>query len=334
MKYLVTGGGGFLGRYIVEQLLQEKEQVRVFCRGHYPELIDSGAELVQGDIRNAEQVNEACEGIDAVFHVAAVPGVWGPWKMFHSINTEGTENILKGCFQHGIQKLVFTSSPSVIYDGKEHKNVNETYPYPEKYLCHYPHTKALAEKAVLNANGQNNLATCSLRPHLIWGPRDNHLIPRLINRALSGRLRIVGNGENLISMSYVENTAAAHIQAMNKLSLNSPVAGEAYFINEEKPVNLWNWINQILGDAGIPPIKKTISEKAARRVGALLEGIYKITRLPGEPPMTRFVAAQLSGSHYYDISKAKNDFGYAPAISFEEGMSRLKPELEKFVKNQ
>ena len=334
MKYLVTGGGGFLGRYIVEQLISKGEEVRVFCRGDYPDLVQAGAQLTQGDLRDPESVDSACEGIDAVFHVAAVPGVWGPWDMYYSINTQGTENVINSCLRHGIQKLVYTSSPSVIYDGKDHENVDEQYPYPTEYLCHYPHTKALAEKAVLKANGQQGLATCSLRPHLIWGPRDNHLIPRLINRAISGRLRIVGNGKNLISMSYVENTAEAHIQAMNSLSLESPVAGQAYFINEPEPVNLWEWVNQILGEAGLPPVTKSISEKAAWRIGAVLEWIYKIGRIPGEPPMTRFVSKQLSGSHYYDISKAKRDFGYQPSISFEQGMDRLKPDLVKHASNQ
>ncbi len=331
MKTLVTGGGGFLGRYIVEQLQEQGHKVRILCRGYYPELADSGVEIVQGDLRDMEAVNSSCKDMEAVFHVAAVPGVWGSWKMFHSINTLGTENILNSCLQNRIKKLVYTSSPSVIYDGKEHENVNESYPYPDTYLCHYPHSKALAEKAVLKANGKNGLATCSLRPHLIWGPRDNHLIPRLIDRALSGRLRIVGSGKNLISMSYVENAAAAHIQAMNHLSIESPVAGQSYFINEPEPVNLWNWINEILNEAGIPPITKSISEKTAWRIGMILEGVYKTFRLSAEPPMTRFVSAQLSGSHYYDISKAKKDFGYDPAISFEEGMKRLKPELLKHV---
>lgn len=331
MKYLVTGGGGFLGRYIVEQLQKDQHQIRVFCRGNYPELVELGVELFQGDIRNEKEVTDACEGIDGVFHVAAIPGVWGPWEMYHSINTVGTENILKACKDKGIQKLVYTSSPSVIYDGKEHRNLNENYPYPEEYLCHYPHSKALAEKAVLKANGQGNLATCSLRPHLIWGPRDNHLIPRLIQKALSGRLRIVGEGNNLISMSYVENAARAHLQAMNHLDLNSPVAGQAYFINEIEPVNLWEWINQILVQGSIDPLEKKISEKTASRIGHVLEWIYRIVRIPGEPPMTRFVAAQLAGSHYYDVSKARRDFGYQPEVSFEEAMSRLKPEVEKIV---
>lgn len=332
MKALVTGGGGFLGLYIVEQLIARGDEVRVFCRGEYESLKRPGIETVRGDIRSAEQVAKACRGIDSVFHVAAVPGVWGPWDYYHSINTLGTENIITACRQHGVTKLIYTSSPSVIYDGNEHLNSNESLPYPDSYLCHYPHSKALAEQAVIAANGTDGLATCSLRPHLIWGPRDNHLIPRLIQRAKSGRLRRVGDGENLISMSYVENAAAAHIQACDKLKPGSPVAGQCYFINEPEPVRLWQWIDEILALGGLPPIRKAISEKTATRIGATLERIYSLLRIKSEPAMTRFIAAQLSSSHYYDVSRAQRDFGYESIVSMSDGMERLRPLVQELTR--
>ncbi len=331
MHALVTGGGGFLGLYMTEQLVARGDTVRVFCRGRYTRLDELGVETIQGDVRDADAVSRACEGIDVVFHTAAVPGIWGAWKMFHSINTQGTLNVIRGCRKHGVGKLVFTSSPSVIYDGIAHENVSESYPYPHDYLCHYPHSKALAERAVLEANGREGLASVSLRPHLIWGPRDNHLIPRLVQRARSGRLRRVGAGQNLISMVYVENAAAAHLQAADALSAGSPVAGQAYFINEPVPVNLWQWIDELLQRAGLPPVKKRISATAAWRLGAAMEAVYWLFRLPGEPPMTRFLALQLSSSHYYDISKAKRDFGYQPLVSVEEGMRRLEPDLRRLA---
>jgi nucleoside-diphosphate-sugar epimerase len=239
--------------------------------------------------------------------------------------------VIDACRKHGVPKLIYTSSPSVIFDGLSHENVNESHPYPERFLCHYPHSKSMAEQAVLAANGTDGLSTVSLRPHLIWGPRDNHLIPRLIQRARSGRLRRVGDGQNLISMSYVENVASAHLQAADALGPNSPAAGQAYFINEPEPVNLWQWIDELLRLAGLPPVDKTISTKAAYRAGAVLEALYGILRLPGEPPMTRFVALQLAGSHYYDISKARRDFGYKPIVSVEEGMRRLQPDLRRLT---
>ncbi len=329
MKALVTGGGGFLGLYIVEQLRTRGDDVRVFSRGEYPRLTELGVETVRGDIRNADAVYKAVQGTDVVFHVAAVPGIWGPWERYHEINTLGTEHVINACRKHGVPKLVHTSSPSVIYDGQDHENADESLPYPdpEQFLAHYPHSKMLAEKAVLAANDGQTLATCALRPHLIWGPRDNHLIPRLIRRAKSGRLRRIGDGENLISMSYVENVAAAHIQAADALGFDSPVAGQAYFINEPEPVNLWGWIDELLTRAGLPPLKKRISAKKAYRIGHACEHVYRFLRLPGEPPMTRFLASQLSGSHYYNVAKAQRDFGYQPQVSVEQGMANLEPEL-------
>ena len=330
MNALVTGGGGFLGLYITEQLVARGDRVRVLCRGRYRRLDELGIEWVQGDIRDVGIVTRACRDVDAVFHTAAVPGIWGPWELFHSINTVGTENVIDACRQERVAKLVFTSSPSVIYDGLPHENVDETYPYPYRFLCHYPHTKALAERAVLAANG-DGLATVSLRPHLIWGPRDNHLVPRLIERAKSGRLRRVGDGRNLISMSYVENVAAAHLKAADALSPGSRVAGQAYFINEPDPVNLWDWVDELLRRAGLPAVRKHISAATARAAGRTFEWGYRLLRLRGEPPLTRFVASQLSTSHYYDVSKARRDFGYAPEISVEDGMRRLEPELQRLA---
>ncbi|MCA9077843.1 MAG: NAD-dependent epimerase/dehydratase family protein [Planctomycetaceae bacterium] len=332
MKALVTGGGGFLGLYIVEQLVERGDSVRVFCRGSYDRLNELGVETVQGDIRDAEAVSTACEGVDVVFHVAAVPGVWGPWKHYYEINTLGTEHVIAGCRANSVTRLIYTSSPSVVFDGHPHIEADESLPYPEFYLCHYPHTKALAERAVLEANRVDQLLTASLRPHLIWGPRDNHLVPRLIQSARSGRVRQVGDGENVISMAYVENVAAAHLQAADALTVDSPVAGQAYFINEPEPVPLWRWINELLALAGLPPVERRISATTARRIGATLERVYRLLRLPGEPPMTRFVASQLSQSHSYSIAKAERDFGYSPQISIEEGMRRIEPELAELVK--
>jgi nucleoside-diphosphate-sugar epimerase len=327
MTALVTGGGGFLGLYIVEQLVERGEAVRVLCRGHYPRLRELNVEIFRGDIRDAAAVSDACRGIETVFHVAAIPGVWGPWRRFYETNTLGTQNVLQACRMQGVHKLVYTSSPSVVFDGRSHLNADESLPYANSWLCHYPPTKALAEQAVLAANRADGLLTVALRPHLIWGPRDNHLIPRLVARAKSGRLRRVGDGRNLISMSYVENAAAAHLFAADALREGSPICGRAYFINEREPVNLWTWINELLERAGLSPVQKSISESTARRVGTACEALWWLLRLPGEPPMTRFLAAQLSQSHTYSIRAAERDFGYRPLVTVEDGLRKLTPEL-------
>jgi len=320
---LVTGAGGFLGRYIVEQLVARGDRVRGLCRGSYPELRAVGVETVRADVRDREAVIAACQGMDVVFHVAGVSGIGGPWKHYYGINTLGTQHVVGGCRTHGVPRLVHTSSPSVTFDGADQQGVDESVPYPDRWLAHYPHSKALAEKHVLESNGADGLATCSLRPHLIWGPRDRSLIPRLLDRARSGRLRRVGDGTNLVDMVYVENAARGHIQAADALALDSPVAGRAYFISQGEPVNCWGWIDEIMALAGLPPVRKSISLSAAWKIGAVLEGIYALFRLKGEPPMTRFLAAQLATSHYFDITRAREDFGYEPRISTAEGMRRL-----------
>ena len=332
MQALVTGGGGFLGLYIVEQLVARGDRVRVLCRGRYARLDELGAECVTGDVRDASAVAKACAGVEVVLHVAAVSGIWGPWEHYHGINTVGTENVIAACRTQNVPRLVYTSSPSVIYDGSDHRNADESLPYPAEYLCYYPHSKALAERAVLAANGVGGMLTTALRPHLIWGPRDNHLIPRIIARAKAGKLRQVGPGDNLISMSYVENAAHAHLLAADRLAPGSPAAGQAYFINEPEPVNLWEWINRLLALAGLPRITKSISRRAAYSAGGLLEKVYGLLHLAGEPPMTRFLAQQLSGTHTYAIDKAARDIGYQPIVSVAEGLRRMEAELRRLAR--
>lgn len=324
---LVTGGGGFLGRYIVEQLQDAGHRVRVLARGDYPELSARGIDVHQGDVRIPEDVKRAIAGIDTVFHVAAVPGIWGSWKHFHSINVVGTENLLSACTRAGVRRFIYTSSPSVVYDGRPHENADESLPYQTSYLCHYPHSKAIAERLVLEAHGMGGMATVALRPHLIWGPRDNHLVPRLIARARSRKLRQVGDGGNLISMSYVENAAAAHLLAAATLRLDAPHGGKAYFINEPEPVRLWDWVNDLLALVELPPLKKRVSYSVAYSAGALLEATYGLLRKESEPVMTRFLAAQLSQSHYYNIAAAQRDFGYQPQVGVADGMERLRDWL-------
>ena len=323
MFALVTGGGGFLGSHMVEALLDRGDRVRCFGRRDYPLLRGRGADVVQGDIRDATAVGDAVRGVDVVFHTAAIAGIWGDWSDYHATNTVGTEHVISACWEHAIPRLVFTSSPSVTFDGKDQCGVDESAPYPTRWLCHYPHSKALAERAVLAAHGQHGLATCALRPHLIWGPRDTHLVPRLLQRAQAGQLRRIGNGKNLVDMVYVENAAVAHLQAADRLAIDSPVGGKAYFISQGEPVNCWDWINELLALDRQPPLNKSIAFQMAWVVGAALEGAYRFVGRKDEPRMTRFLAAQLATSHFFDIGAARRDFGYQPKVSTDEGMRRL-----------
>ncbi|QDU81396.1 3 beta-hydroxysteroid dehydrogenase/Delta 5--_4-isomerase [Polystyrenella longa] len=330
MKALVTGGSGFIGLYMVEQLVQNGVDVRVLSRRTLPEFAQLGIEHIAGDLSNSELIRSAVKGVDVVFHVAGMTGIWGPWRKFYQVNVQSTREIIKACQENGVPRLIYTSSPSVIFDGSSHENVDETCPYPTEHLCHYSHTKAMGEQLVLESNGQGGLLTAAIRPHLVWGPRDQSLTPRVIEKATKGKLRRVGDGENLISVSYVENVAAAHLQLADSLHEGSPTAGQVYFINDPEPVKLWDWIDNLLKESGVSPLKKSVSAKTAYRAGRMLEMMYTFLPFKGEPPMTRFMASQLSQSHYYSIEKAQRDFNYTPIVSIEEGMKRWKSELKQY----
>ncbi len=323
MNVLVTGASGFLGRYLVEQLLARGDRVRTFCRTRDPFFDGLGVDVVCGDLRDRRAVTAACQGVDVVFHAGGAAGIGGPGSYFHAVNAVGTGNVVDGCLAHGVGRLVFTSSPSVTFQCESQRNVDESAPYAKRWFCHYAHSKAIAEQHVLASSGKNGLLTCALRPHLIWGPRDRHLFPQLLSRVRNGRLWRVGDGKNLVDNVYVENAARAHLLAADALKPGSPAAGRAYFISQGEPVNCWDWLNELVALAGLPPVRKSISFRTAWAIGLACEMAYGLLRLRGEPPMTRFLAAQLSQSHYFNIRRAREDLGYTPTISTAEGMRRL-----------
>lgn len=322
MKALVTGGGGFLGKAIVRMLLEEGYEVRSFSRSSYPDLARWGVEQAQGDLTETAAIDRAAQGCGIVFHVAAKAGIWGPYAEYFAANVTGTENVLAACRRNGIGRLVYTSSPSVVFDGSDMEGADESAPYPEQYEAAYPETKALAERRVLAANGPG-LATVSLRPHLIWGPEDNHLAPRIIARGRAGKLRRIGSRTCLVDSVYVDNAARAHLLAADRLAPGSPVAGKAYFITNGEPLPLWDLANRILAAGGVAPVTRTVPPAVAHTAGALLETTYRLFRIKGEPAMTRFVARELSTAHWFDIGAARRDLGYEPEISIDEGMRRL-----------
>ena len=326
MKALVTGGGGFLGSAIVRRLIARGDTVRTFQRGYYPELEKLGVECIRGDLTDGVAVQFAVRDVDVVFHVAAKAGVWGRYADYHQSNVEATNNMLRSAADAAVTRLVFTSSPSVVFDGTDENGINESAPYPKKYLSNYPQTKTIAEKAVLTANSPT-FATVALRPHLIWGPGDPHLVPRIIARAKSGRLRIVGNGQNLVDSTYIDNAADAHLLAADHLHPGAPCAGKAYFLSNGEPLPMADLLNRILAAAGLPPVTRSISAKKAYVVGAMLEGIHQILNLKSEPPMTRFVARQLSTAHWFDLTAIQRDLGYRATVSIDEGMRRLAASL-------
>jgi len=323
---LVTGGGGFLGRAVVDLLLQRGDRVRSFSRGMYPELAALGVEQQRGDLADPDAVREACRGCEIVFHVGAKAGLWGRFEDFYKANVTGTRNVIAACRAAGISRLVYTSSPSVVFNGADMENANESEPYPTHFNSAYPATKAEAERMVLEANDQG-LATVALRPHLIWGPRDTHLVPGILERGRAGKIKRLGNTPKRVDFTYITNAADAHLLAADRLSPNSPIAGRAYFITNGEPVVLWDFINRLLEVAGIPPVRACVSPRVAYTAGWVAESVWRTLKLGGEPPMTRFLAEELATSHWFNIDAARRDLGYNPRVSMEEGLQRLKEWL-------
>ncbi len=328
MKILVTGGGGFLGQALCRGLVERGHHVISFNRGHYPVLARLGVGQVQGDLADAHALMHAAHGVDAIFHNAAKAGAWGSYQSYHSANVVGTENVLAACRAHGIGRLVYTSTPSVTHRATHpvEGGTADSVPYGEGFKAAYATTKTLAEKAVLAANSAQ-LATVALRPRLIWGPGDQQILPRLVERAHAGRLRIVGDGSNLVDTTFIDNAAQAHFDAFQHLAPGAACAGKAYFISNGEPKPMGELLNALLAAAGAPAVDKHLSFKAAYRIGAVCEAAWKLLPLKGEPPMTRFLAEQLSTSHWYDMAPATRDFGYVPRVSFDAGITKLKASL-------
>ena len=321
MRVLVTGGGGFLGRAIAEQLLARGHAVTAAGRHAYPEVAALGARTVRLDVTDPAAVREAVRGHEVVIHAAAKAGVWGSRGEYARTNLRGTENLLAACRAEGVRRLVYTGSPSVVFDGRGHEGASNDLPYPRRHGCAYAESKAAAERLVLQANGEA-LATVSLRPHLIWGPRDPHLLPRLIARAEAGRLRRVGGGLNRVSITYVDNAAWAHVLAAERLGPGHPCAGRAYFVADAEPVALWPWLNALLARLEIPPVTRRVSPGVAWVAGALAEAVWSVFHLAGEPPLTRFVAEQLATSHWYDLGPTRRDLGYEPVVGASDALDR------------
>ena len=321
-RALITGSGGFLGRAIAERLLAREVEVVGVNRGEYPALREMGVDQRRGDLADEGVADEVVAGCDTIFHVAAKAGVWGSYTEYATANIRATEFVLAAAEKAGVERFIYTSTPSVIHAGGDVEGVDESAPYPEHFHTHYPATKAIAERLVLAANG-DGILTVALRPHLIWGPGDNHITPRLVDRARSGKLAFVGDGSNLVDSVYIDNAADAHLDAADSLVPGAACAGRPYFITNDEPIPIRDLVNQIIGAAGLDPVTKTVHPKIAFAAGALLEFVYGITGRLDEPPMTRFVAKQLSTAHWYDISAARRDLGYAPKVSIEDGIRCL-----------
>jgi len=326
MKILITGGGGFLGSKILRMLLSRGDSCQFAARGDYPEIRALGAQQIRGDLSDPIIADQACQGCEAVIHVAAKAGVWGKHEDYVQANIVATENIVRACENSGVSYLVHTSTPSVTFDGEDVEKGGQDLPHAQSFLTSYAQTKSVAEKIVLGSK----VVSIALRPHLIYGAGDPNLLPRMITRHKAGKIKIIGSGENKVDITHVKNAAIAHLQALDSLKMgNSKAQGKAYFISDDAPVNLWDFLNRSVQALGYPPIKGKVSRKTAYRAAGILEGFHRRFRPEVEPRITRFVADQLATSHWYDMAPAKKDFGYAPIIGQDEAFQDMIEDLKK-----
>ncbi len=326
-QVFVTGAGGFLGKAICQWLRHANIKVVGFARGDYPALTALGVTMIKGDLNNQQALLKAMAGCDVVFHVASKAGVWGDKQSYFEPNVSGTENIINACHAHHISRLIYTSTPSVTFSGQDEDGINESQPYATRFLNFYALSKALAEKKVLNSNSPV-LKTVALRPHLIWGPGDRHLVPRVLDRAIAGKLKLVGKTDKLVDTIYIDNAVYGHLLAAVELAnTTAKCAGKAYFLSNDEPIFMADMINKILACKNLPPVTKRVPASVAYALGTFLEWLYLALRKQDEPIMTRFVAKQLSTAHYFDISAAKHDFDYKALVNINEGMARLKMAL-------
>lgn len=326
MKILVTGGGGFLGSSICRQLAAQGHQVVAFQRSVAEHLLEHGILSKQGSITSLDDLRDAAAGCEAIIHTAGKAGVWGNPDDYHRINVDGTANVIRICRELAIPILVHTSSPSIVHSGGDVSGADESLPIADHFTAPYPESKALAEKLVIAAHS-DDLKTVALRPHLIWGPGDPHILPRLTAKARGGRLALPGP-EKIIDTIFVENAAQAHLNALQELAGDARCAGKAYFVTNNEPLPQGEIIQRLLAAIGIEVTIRAVPVAVAKTAGSICETAWRILRLDSEPPVTRFSVEQLATAHWFDTRAAQRDFGYSPAITIEQGL-RLLTEAEK-----
>jgi len=322
LKVLVTGGGGFLGSSVCRQLAKKDHRVTAFQRSAADHLTAEGINVLRGNITDISDLLKAADGCRAIIHTAGKAGVWGDPADFQRINVEGTANVIRACRDLAIPFLVHTSSPSVVHSGGDIEGANESLPIADHFTAPYPATKALAEKMVIASN-KAGLQTVALRPHLIWGPGDPHILPRLAGKVKRGRLALPGP-DKIIDTIFVENAAQAHVMALEELSGAAKCAGKAYFVTNNEPLPQGEIIQRLLAAIGIEVEIRALPTGLAMAAGTLCEYSWRFLPLAGEPPVTRFAVEQLGTAHWFDTSAAEKDFGYRPRVSIEEGLAALK----------
>lgn len=318
---MVTGGGGFLGGAILTALASRgASHLASLGRSDRPALRKAGVETIVGDIADPDAVNRACASADIVFHCAANAGVWGAWQLFHRVNVLGTANIVDACSRRQAV-LVHTSSPSAACGATNVEGEDESAVPPDQFLASYPKSKLQAERIVIDAAKAGKIMAVVVRPPLLYGPGDPHLLPRVLTMAQAGRLRVIGDGVNKVDLTYIDNAAHGHILAAERLLDGAPISGNVYYLSDGTPVSLWSWLDDFLRLVGMPGLpRRRIPFAAAYAAGGILEALHSALPFMGEPAITRFVAVQLSHPRWFDISAARRDLGYDPIVPPDDGL--------------
>lgn len=320
MKALVTGATGFLGGALTRRLRGMGWDVTGIGRNpkKLNELEDLGVHPLRLDIKNKDELILAFKEQEIIFHCAAFPSPWGNFEKFYQANVIGTRNVVRACLENKVKRLVYVSTPSIYFNYNSRTNVKENDPLPEP-ISNYAHTKLLAEEEI-DKGFANGLAAISIRPRALFGKGDTVIFPRLIPRLKSGRLPILGDGENIVDLTYIENVVDALL-----LCAESPAntLGKKYNITNGEPVKIWKLIERICDELNYPRPKRRIPYRAADAVARTLEFAYSLIPFSPEPPLTRLSVSMMANSSTLDISAARNELGYQPKISIEEGVGRF-----------
>lgn len=324
---LVIGGSGFLGNALVHAL--QKTRIKTLRSFDLIPNPDPEVNSIVGDLRNPEQVLQACAGVDTVFQTASLVD-WGPRsrEKLMSVNVLGNRNVIAACQQSGVQRLIYTSSIDVVFDGTPIRNGDEKLPYPKQHMDDYGHSKMLAEQDVLNANTKDGLQTCSLRATGIYGPGDRHRFPPIIQASRSGKMVYLGDGSAKFNHIYIANLVEAHLCAAAKLQPDSLVSGQAYFITDHPPTNFYEFFTPYLTALGLTVPTSRIPTTIAHALAVVMETLARhgVGALP--PLLTRYIVLSTCKDFYFTGEKARRDLGYEPIVSpqqaFEETLSFFK----------
>ncbi|MER5753624.1 NAD-dependent epimerase/dehydratase family protein [Streptomyces sp. NPDC002088] len=322
MNVLVTGGSGFLGQEICRQLTDRGMRTSSLSRRPSPALKRLGVQQHLGDLTDPAAVSRAVAACDAVIHNAALAGVSGPPQPYWATNVVGTHHVIEQCRAHQVHTLIYTSTASVVFQPGGLEGANEDLPYPRRHLAAYTHTKAHAEALVLAAHSPE-LATVSLRPHIIWGPGDPHFVPALARAVRAGRLLMPGEGGNLIDTTHVRTAAHAHLLALDRLQQPQQAGGRAYFIGQGDPRSLREIALRFLHAAGISARWCTVPPRLATAAAAASEAYLRMTRSPRTHALSRLLVAELLHPHHFDLTAARHHLQFEPPIGFDDGLDEL-----------